>query len=256
MSLWVLAAGAMAIAWLILALSMTLYQFQDDAFIHLRISQHLGEKGMFSFNGEAQHFSTSSPLYTTVLAAFWSITKNPMLPKFVNIFIFISILSLLLSGILYIFSKNRLAQAFIVVSFVLLVSPFGLRWLTDGMETGLVAFVAILLAVATNILKTQSSTRAPILFAIAILSFVAVALRIEFAFVLALGGAALFAHTTLSGQKLGLNLRYASWKLISLGFGGIAALISIYLIFGHLFPDTGLAKQGAGMVDLIGTLRG
>lgn len=239
------------VIFLFLALWISAHQFLDDAFIHLRISANLAEKGIFSFNGEAPHFSTSSPLYTSVLAMFWSIIETPLLPKIVNVAIYLCALFCVLGPALW--AKSDLTRGFLMAAALLMVTPFSLRWMTDGMETGSVAFAAMLLALATDRLKKSSGPDAFLLTAVSFLSFFSVLLRIEFSFVVALSGAALFAYSMSSTKNLGSGIKCASWKVAPLVLGGCAALLVIFLVFGQIFPDTALAKRGTGALDLIGT---
>ena len=52
----------------IYGLFITKNHFLDDTFIHLKIAKNILEKGIYSFNGIESDFSTSSPLYTTILS--------------------------------------------------------------------------------------------------------------------------------------------------------------------------------------------
>jgi hypothetical protein len=157
--------------------------FLDDAFIHLRIAENLIDNGFYSFNGLSEDFSTSSPLYTGLLAALSSVHRTPYLPKIVNLVVYFIVLSVLIRAVTR--SRENKQLALLFTSLILLSSPFGIRWLTDGMETGLVVLFAILLSMSMNRLTQEILPRKQTLFFISLISGMSVLLRVEFGYILA-----------------------------------------------------------------------
>ena len=72
----------------IYGICITRNHFLDDTFIHLKIASNIVEKGIYSFNGITRDFSTSSPLYTTLLSLGLRIWESPYLAKTLNIFFY------------------------------------------------------------------------------------------------------------------------------------------------------------------------
>ena len=126
---------------------------------------------------------------------------------------------------LYIARINRLALALIFV----LVSPFAVRWLTDGMETSL----AGLLSLAFSILLYRRAPPA----VLALMALVLSLLRVDLTLLVAFGAILMIDQ----GERL---------RAGALCVGSGVSLAFIRLTMGHLLPDTALAKVGLRFFDV------
>jgi hypothetical protein len=205
----------------------------DDALIHLRIAHNLLARGFYSFNGDVPAYSTSSPLYTALLAALSFFFSGPMLPKILGEVVYGTLLVVLALRA----TRQRTATTrWLAIAFVAAVaSPIGVRWLADGMETGLIAAAALTYArIAYDMSRRESAgnwKNTPLIAAFALL---ATLLRIEFSF---LAAAVLAADVAQRRQIAPRSQGLALCCGAALGLG------LIYWIFGGLLPDTALAKS-------------
>jgi hypothetical protein len=187
----------------------------DDALIHLRYAQVLHDRHFLSFDGIHPSYGASSLLYVGLLAVLRSLTQAPLLPKIVS---FLGYAGLL--GVTYsIFRVNRFALALLLA----LVSPFAVRWLTDGMETSLAALLSMLFAA---LLYRKASPAA-----VGSIALVMSLLRID--------------ETLLVAFGVLLLIEQRDWlRAGALCVGSGLSLIFIQLLMGHLLPDTAVAKVG------------
>lgn len=196
----------------------------DDALIHLRYASVFHVHHFISFDGIHRDYGASSLLYVGILALLRTVTHSPLLPKVVSLVAYAGLL-----GFAYWISRiNRLALALIFV----LVGPFAVRWLTDGMETGL----ACLLAVTFSVLLYRKASPA----ALASIAFTLSLLRVDMTFLVA------FGVILLLDQKEWLRAG-------SLCVGSGLSLAFIRVTMGHLLPDTAIAKQGLPFFNVIST---
>ncbi|HEY4381284.1 MAG TPA: hypothetical protein VGN01_13115 [Acidobacteriaceae bacterium] len=187
----------------------------DDALIHLRYAAVLHDRHFLSFDGIHPTYGASSLLYVGILALLRSVTHSPLLPKAVSLIAYAGLLGLAF----WIERLNRMALALVFV----LVSPFAVRWLTDGMETSLACFLAMAFAI---LLYRRSS---PI--ALASVALCLSLLRVDQTLLVA------FGVLLLIDQKQWL-------RAASVCVGSGLSLAFIQLTMGHLLPDTALAKEG------------
>ena len=163
---------------------MSRHLFQDDAFIHLRIARNLRDLGFFSFNGDCQSFCTSSPLFTTLLAIGARVSSGALLPKYIDLLIY-GVLFLMLARRLFA-ARNRYSQALSIAFLAGVSSPLAMRWLTDGMETGLAGVCALLLGSVTfDVYSEVRDPKLTKLIGYALLGALAVTLRVEFSYLIA-----------------------------------------------------------------------
>lgn len=215
------------------------FLFLDDAFIHLRIAHNLVDVGFYSFNGDRPTFCTSSPLFTALLALGAQLSPADLLPKIVDTLIY---------GVLFVMIAYRVISArtayaqWLSIAFLAAVaSPLAMRWLADGMETGLSGVCALLLADAAFEIYSESTPVGavkPIVYAIG--GAALAMLRVEFCFLIAIIGIA----SLTSYRRSGLNA-----LAISLAVGSAVGLGMVYAIFGGVLPDTAIAKAHL-MADL------
>jgi hypothetical protein len=196
----------------------------DDALIHLRYAAVLHDRHRISFDGIHPSYGTSSLLYVGVLALLRAFTHSPLLPKSVSILAYAGLLAL----VVRIARMNRFAIAL----FFVLVSPFAVRWLTDGMETGL----ACLLAACFSLLLFRKASPAALASVALLLSL----LRVDLTLLVAFGVVLLVAQR--------------EWlRAGALCLGSGLSLLFIRVTMGHLLPDTALAKEGLRFFDVLAT---
>ncbi|MDP9051755.1 MAG: hypothetical protein M3O31_13715 [Acidobacteriota bacterium] len=187
----------------------------DDALIHLRYAEVLHDRHFLSFDGIHPSYGVSSLLYVGILAVLRSITQSPLLPKVLSLVGYAASLAFAY----WIFHVNRIALA---LSFAL-VSPFAVRWLTDGMETSLAALLSMVFA--AFLYKRASPAT------IGSLAFVLPLVRVDLTLLVVFGGL--------------LLLERRDWlRAAALCVGSGLSLIFIELAMGHLLPDTAVAKVG------------
>lgn len=206
--------------------------FLDDAFIHLRIAHGLLAQGFYSFNGDHPAYCSSSPFFTALLALCSAIYPGDYLPKIVDVIIYGGLFALLARRLLS--ARAVGAQWLVLVFLAAVASPLAMRWLTDGMETGLSGIVALLLAaIGAEIYRAAPRPGSARLAAYGLFAALAVTLRIEFCLLVAMIGLASLSVL----RRRGLDAR-----AVSLGIGAAVGLGAIYATFGSLLPDTAIAK--------------
>ena len=208
------------------------YLYLDDAFIHLRIAKNLLEHGFYSFNGDFPSYCTSSPLFTALLALCSGVAATPNLPKLIGVLIYAILFALIAVRVL---NAARFDTRWPWITFLAAVaSPLAMRWLVDGMETGLTGIFALLLAgAAFQVYSRTKPAAGATLAGYAALGLLASTLRIEFALLIALIGAATLTNFRLRGMD---------GRAAALAVGSAAGFAIIYAIFGRLLPDTAIAK--------------
>jgi hypothetical protein len=208
--------------WLAWLLWMSRREMLDDALIHLRYASFFHQQHRISFDGVHSGYGTSSLLYVVVLAALRSVTLSPLLPKAVSLEGYVCLLG--------VFVRLTRRTPYAWAALLVLIGPYAVRWLTDGMETSLVCALTVLLAIA---LRRASSPIALFVLALA-LSLMRVDL------------------TLLIGFGAGLMLLERQWRrAIALALGSLISLCTIWLTMGHILPDTALAKEGAPFMEVL-----
>jgi hypothetical protein len=205
------------------------YHVLDDALIHLRLAELLLEHGFVTTDGEAVSFGTSSPLFLLLTTALHAAIPSDFTTKIISIAAYGGLLALLTCLIRRGTALERASWATLAM---LVVSPMGIRWLTDGMETGLAAVVSIALGLTAIRARAESPSSA---FWLAMLGAVAIGMRIEMVLLVALAS----ATAGVRGERLAAN---------ALAAGGAIGLMLLWAIFGTVLPDPALAKAaGAAM---------
>jgi hypothetical protein len=246
-------AVALLALWLVLWLVLSWGAVQDDALIHLRYAHFLYQLHFITFDGIHRSYGTSSLLYVGLLAALRPLTQSPLLPRFVSTF-FHLLLFTVAAGFYLIRMRTASVRARLLAMslLVLLVAPSAVRWLDDGMETGLVLCLVALVAWQTHRLSLIERTSASDFVASAALGFALVLLRTELASV------ALLASVTLVAADLA-RPGYTDKLRSTLGrshfiTGAILAAVLIRVVMHSLLPDTALAKSH-GFDGFAGSLR-
>ena len=224
----------------IYGLFITRNHFLDDTFIHLKIARNILENGIFSFNGIKRDFSTSSPLYTTVLSFGLRIWDSPYLAKILNIFIYFFIYSLISVCLLKTKNLNSLILSILLIG---IASPLGVRWLTDGMESSLVMLFSIIISyILFFIYKFKAKEYKKIIFLITyFFCSLSILLRIEFAFIIFWFIFSYIISIPFSKAKFGFN---NFLKLYPLFLSLITSFSLLFINFGSFTPDTSIAKGG------------
>jgi hypothetical protein len=229
------------VAWIILSWAGG----QDDAFIHLRYAGNLFRTHLITYDGVHPNYGASSLLYVYLLAFLRAFTSSPILPRAVSSCIHL----LFFAGLVFLFLRaipreSYLARLLGLTALILFVSPSSVRWLDDGMETGLVlCFVAILSWVIFR--QSTRSATGPQYLAFVAIGFFAVLLRIELillcglSFVL-LAWPSLFTSGNAAKPDHRIKAIMSSSHFL---LGGLLALIYIRLKMHFLLPDTALAKS-------------
>lgn len=203
----------------------------DDALIHLRFAHHLRDSGVFSFDGVTPSYGASSPLYVGLLSLLARLSSSPLVAKGASLLAYLALLGTVASAA----RRPGGARASWVAAALCLLSPMALLWLTDGMETAWSALLAILVvssaapeAPAAQLTRSAWGSAAGdfLLGAAAVLTRVELALAIGFA---------VAASLSESGWR--------DWRRrLPLAAGGLVGLGILQLVFGHLLPDTAVAK--------------
>ncbi|HJX26363.1 MAG TPA: hypothetical protein VJ885_00505, partial [Thermoanaerobaculia bacterium] len=223
-------AAALLLLWLAGWLWFGRHALLDDALIHLRYAQGLARTGFLTFDGTTQSYGASSPLYVALLGLLARVMESPLLPKAVSILGYLLLLGLAAAAGL----RDNGARAGWMALLMVLLAPMGQRWLTDGMETSLVGAMVLLLAAVAFREPPDESLSAMLL--LGLLGAGLVLLRVELS--LALFFAAL-------GVLWLLPWRQAMRRLAPLAAGGFAGLLFLVHAFGHVLPDTAVAKRTA-----------
>ena len=202
--------------------------FLDDAFIHLRYAESLATTGVIQYNPGQPGYGTSSPLFVYVLAALVRVGIDSIwITKVVSV-----LLHLVL--VLQFFkitqgASGRVKHLMLAVT-MLLAMPMSARWMANGMETSMVA----VLAVCLGQLLLRGSAQAGCILTWCVAYLLACVARPEFFPI------AMVAALILVIERRGRERLYPLAGLI-LGVG--LALTQYMWVFGHVTPDTAIAKS-------------
>ncbi len=239
--------------WLLLWIGLSWPYSLDDALIHLRYADHLLHQHRITYDGVHASFGTSSLLYVSLLAGLRALTASPLLPRVVTSVVYVGLFASLAVALYRgLRQAHALPAAVWLMAMALLavtVAPSAVRWLDDGMETGLV-FLDALLGVLLLRAITQSSRLPPRLLVYAfVYGLLTVLLRVEL--LMLVGCLSLMAGLRrFTGRDDRLAMEHPVRALVAAAMpvlGGLAAGGLIVLTMGALLPDTALAKAfGAG----------
>jgi hypothetical protein len=231
--------------WLTIWIVISWAGVQDDAFIHLRYADNLSRTHLITYDGVHPNYGASSLLYVYLLSFFRAITSSPTLPRFVSSCVHLA----LFAGLILLFRRAiprefRLARLLGLIMLVILVAPSSIRWLDDGMETGLgLCFVALLCWVVFRQSTLPAVTGSQYLALVA-LGFFSVLLRTEFILLCTLSIVILVWQSVFNTAVEAKR----DWRLRSIAsrahllIGGTLALTFIRIKMHFLLPDTALAK--------------
>ena len=241
--------AGVAVFWIVGWMWFARYHLLDDALIHLRYADFLWSLGELTFDGVESSYGTSSLLYVLLLVPLTAVTDTPLVVKVVSSVFYLGLIALVVTQAV---RSAGLQRALWIGLALTIVSPMGVRWLTDGMETSLVA----IMSVALPLFACRASASAGILSrypGMMVLGAVLLLLRIEMALLVAAASASLWlCHMETRAGTLSLGLRAQRLARIALRdsgllVGAIGCGVVVYVVFGQLLPDTAVAKS-SGMV--------
>ena len=236
---------ALIVFWLVFWLSRTRYAMLDDALIHLRYAANLHQLHMFSYDGLHPNFGASSLAYVGLLSMLRGFTTSPLLPKVTSVIVYLALIMTVTAfalGLRAALATRALAYGMLLC----LLSPMGIRWLSDGMETSLVilaVFVLTWLADREAHSATISFSHELVMLAA---GFLLVLLRIESLSLIAILTVMIFlarrsAHFETAPRPSFLSSAVSS---LALPAGALLAALLVRAYFGTLLPDTAIAKTG------------
>lgn len=236
--------GLWLLGWIVLSWAAV----QDDAMIHLRYADNLYLHHFITYDGEHANYGASSLLYVSLLAVLRAFTHSSDLPRAVSS----AVHGALFLGLAFLFLKRvprsaKLPRSAGLLLLILVVTPSAVRWLDDGMETGLVLATVSLMAwmVQDACRRAKPSWRRDaILIA---LSFLAVLLRTELVLVC---GVCFCLRMLYEDGHPRRAARISLRKFLSRAAGRAHTLVGAALALGvivstmHvLLPDTAVAKS-------------
>jgi hypothetical protein len=230
-------------AWLVFCIVLSWAAILDDAMIHLRYADNLLRTHQITYDGVHPNYGVSSLLYVSLLALLRGFISSPNLPRGVSsaahLLLFGGVAVLLAKSIPRPASRVRLLGLLLLL---LLVVPSAIRWLDDGMETGLALCFTALICWLTFRESHHPDTTLWSYAALVLVGFFTVMLRTELAMLCAIA----FAILTL--KKAGSDRTLQTWftaaiQSTHLLLGGILAMGLIVLKMHVLLPDTAVAKS-------------
>ena len=208
----------------------------DDALIHVRAADLLLQAGFPTADGVTRSFANSSPLYLLLTAAGLMLGGSFYVTKILSLAAFAALVALLAAAAWR--ERHPQARAIVLGLLVLVLSPFGVKWLTDGMETGLAVLFALMLAHTLD-----REHHRPV--GAGVIALLCVLLRPELVALVAV---------TVVGQLVRSNRRLA----VATALGGLAAVAVLYGVFGSLLSDAAVAKlrYGYSLTEFLELLAG
>ena len=234
-------------AWLVGWMYLSWAAIQDDALIHLRYADNLFLHHLITYDGVHPDYGASSLLYVGLLALLRGLTLSPNLPRAVSTVVH----GMLFCNLAYAFAfrlpkEARVARFAGLLLLILLVTPSAVRWLDDGMETGIVVSLVSLLAWRIHSRSTSDNkaveARAERYLTLGLLAFLVVLLRTELALVCGLGFL-LIALAKTESRKTPYLRRQPLLQGFPLLVGPTLALTFIVATMHVLLPDTAVAKS-------------
>lgn len=224
----------------------------DDAFIHLRYARNLRTYGFLTFDAIHPSDGCSSLLYVGLLSLIPGLMSTIHATKALSVAGYLSLLAVVLW-----LRRNtpEAAMALWSLFVIVLTSPMAFRWLTDGMETSLVLLFSALLATvaySTSLRPTLSAHRYLTLLA---LGWAVVTLRIDSSVLVLTRSIGAWVLSVERGVAAD-GFRPRLWDLLQVSVreshfatGGLLGVATIYLMTGHVLPDSAVAKA-SGHLDI------
>ncbi len=231
--------------WLFVWIVISWAGVQDDAFIHLRYADNLFRTNSITYDGVHPNYGASSLLYVYLLSLLRALTSSPNLPRIVSSCAHLLLIAGL--GLLFLRAiprRSHLARLLGLITLVLFVAPSAVRWLDDGMETGLaLCFVALICWVVFR-QTIRPAITGPQYAACVILGFCSVLLRTELILLCGLSFLILAWDRLVKDRATKTHQPLKAVVSCShLLLGGVLALAYIRIKMHVLLPDTALAKS-------------
>jgi hypothetical protein len=188
----------------------------DDALIHVRYAELLLQAGFPTSDGVSRSFGDSSPAFLGLTALGLWLGGSYFVTKLLSLAGFAALM-VLLAGAAWREQRSDL-QAVLIAGLLLVVSPFGVKWLSDGMETSLAVVLAVLLA------GTLARDRG-----VGLIAALCVLVRVELVALVAVAAC-------------GQWMQSRRWAAAMTALGGLAALGIVYFAFGAFWSDAAVAK--------------
>jgi hypothetical protein len=242
--------------WLVACIVFSWASILDDALIHLRYADNLLRTHHLTYDGIHPNYGVSSLLYVSLLAFLSSVIASPNLPRGVSsvfhLLLFSGMAVLLARSIPRQLSRVRLLG---LILLLLLIVPSAIRWLDDGMETGLVLCFTSLICWLTFRESQRAATSVQTYAGLFVLGFFTVLLRTELAMLCAIVFAILTlkraaSHSQPKSLRTWFNAALSSSHLL---VGNLLAMALIVLRMHVLLADTAVAKSH-GDASIYGTL--
>ena len=243
-----LVSACLLFVWLLVWIWLSWPYSLDDALIHLRYADNLVHKHMLSYDGVHPSFGTSSLLYVWLLAALQMVWASPLLPRVFTSVVYVSLFLLLASALfrgVLVVGRQPLAVWLIGIAFLaVMVAPSAVRWLDDGMETGLVFLDTTFGVLLLRALTRSSRLPAWLLFTAFLYGLITILLRVE---LLVLPGCiTLMAGLEMyTGRVRHFAVEHPIRGLLAAVMPFLGSLFGaglIVLTMHALLPDTALAK--------------
>jgi hypothetical protein len=218
----------------------------DDALIHLRYAENLRATGHFTYDGETATHGASSLLYVALLAGAGALHGSPLLPKALSLAVHAGLLAWLWRRAWRDGARPTAGWGLLLL---VLAGPLALRWLTDGMETGLTLAAAAAIVVVHERLRA-GPTRARLLAAAALSAAVSL-LRVELVLILALAAVA-SALQASKAPSVRAALLEGARPVLAVAIPAAAVLAALALSWGHLLPDGAVAKASGAAFNRAG----
>ena len=248
---WKALALVLIAFWLAYWLSRTRYAMLDDALIHLRYAANLHQLHIFSYEGLRPNFGASSLAYVGLLSLLRSFTASPLLAKITSVIVYLALVLMIAAFVM------RLRGSFLIRwlawgMVLCLLSPMGIRWLTDGMETGLVILAVLIMAWLIDREAHNPDLTLGRTLTVMSAGFMLVLLRIESLSLIALASAMIFLGKQAGDAEGGTRVSLFSsvLKTLPLPVGSLMAALLVRFYFGSLLPDTAIAKTGVASLAI------
>ncbi|HEX2115752.1 MAG TPA: hypothetical protein VHM01_15215 [Alphaproteobacteria bacterium] len=199
------------------------FHLLDDALIHLRLAELLLTHGFVTTNGQAVSFGTSSPVFLLLTAGLHAAIESDLTTKAISVAAYLTFVAGLVA---LAWRSAALERAWWLALALATLSPMGIRWLSDGMETSLSALLALALGITAIRAETRGSLDALWLW---LLAAAIVGTRVEAILLVLVASATMAARSNLRGAA-------------ALAAGGATGLTILWAIFGSILPDPALAK--------------
>jgi hypothetical protein len=237
-------------AWLVAWIGLSWAAVQDDALIHLRYADNFYQTGHISYDGIHPDYGASSLAYVVLLGTFRAFTDSVDLPRSVSSVAHLSLFAGLGWLITFRLPKEAVLARLLGVALLLfMVSPSSVRWLDDGMETGIGLCIVTLLCCLTFRQARHSSMTSARYAGLALVGLFAVLLRTELALLCGISFAILsLQYLVQNGKPVAGSSGPRYWiALLKAGspicLGGVVALAIIVWRMHVLLPDTAFAKS-------------